>query len=129
MEALEPRRAAERAPAGPAAVEPLGLVADPDLAQLDAAVKPRRQVLHQLAKVDALLGGEEERDAVPREPDLHLGQIHLELAQLDALPAVLERLLFLLPVVVVLIEVFLGGLANDLARHVAGLLELDEHAL
>src|SRR5207342_3462536 len=119
VEALEPGRAAERTPAWTAAVETLGLVADADLPQLDPAVEARRQVLHQLAEVDAVLGREVERDAVTAEADLDLGQVHLQLAQLDPIAAVLECLALALAVVVLLVEILLGGLADDLARDVA----------
>src|SRR5262249_36108214 len=55
VELLEPGGAAERTPARAAAVQALGLVAYPDLAQLDARVEFRRQVLDQVAEVHALL--------------------------------------------------------------------------
>ena len=76
-----------------------------------------------------MLGREVEGEAVPVERDLDLGQVHLELAELDPLPAIVERLPLLGPVVVLLVQVLLGGLADDLAGHVAGTLELDQHPL
>src|SRR5262249_14812106 len=51
VEALHPRRAAERAPAGTAAVDAFRLVADADLPQLDARLEAAREVLHQLAEI------------------------------------------------------------------------------
>src|SRR4029453_669025 len=126
MEVLKPGRAAEGATARPAAVEPLGLVADADLAQLDPGAEAGRQVLDQLAEVDPVLGREVERDAVPGEGDLDLRQVHLELAGLDALAAELERLALAAAVVVLLVEILLLGLADDLPGHVAGPLELDQ---
>src|SRR6185369_12567450 len=124
-----PRRAAERPPARAAAVQALGLVTDADLAQLDAGLELAREILHQLAEVHALLGGEVERDPVAAERDLDLGELHLQLAQLHPLAAVVERLGLERGVLVLLVQVLLLGLADDLARDVAGALELDERGI
>src|SRR5207249_1602694 len=129
MEALHPGGAAERAAARAAAVQALRLVAHADLAQLDARLEAARQVLHELAEVHPLLGGEEEGDAVAPERHLDLGQIHLQLAQLDPLPAVVERLRLERAVLVFLVEILFFRLADDLARDVAGALELDERGI
>src|SRR5262245_2053612 len=129
VEALEPSRAAERAATRTAAIDPLGLVTEADLAKLEARVEARGEVAHQLAEVHAMLGGEIEGDPISGEPDLDFREIHLELAQLDPLLTILVGLGLLLAVVVFLVEVLFGRLANDLAGHVAGFLELDEVAL
>src|SRR5262245_406340 len=126
VEALHPGRAAERAAARAAAIQPLRLVANADLAELDAGLEPACQVLHQLAEVHALLGREVERDPVAAERHLDLGELHLELAELHPLAAVVERLRLEREVLVLLVEVLLLGLADDLARDAAGTLELDE---
>src|SRR5262249_20161258 len=80
-------------------------------------------VLHQLAEIDALIGGEVERDPVAPERHLDLGQLHLEIAQLDPLAAMLESLGLEGEVPVLLVEVFLLDLADDLARDAGGALE------
>src|SRR6185369_11010961 len=129
MELLEPGGAAHRSTARSAAVESLGLLAPPDLTQLDAGAEARRQVLDQLAKVDALIGGEEEGVAVAVEGHLDFGQFHQESARVDARAAVLEGLGLLLAVVILLVEILLFGLADDLAGYRAGTLELDEEGI
>jgi len=105
------------------------VVAHTDLAQLDPALELRREVAHQVAEVDAMLGGEVERDAVAAERHLDLGEVHLELAQLDPLLAVLERFALADGIVIELVQVLLGHLADDLARHVARTLELDQRRI
>src|SRR5438093_4178588 len=126
MEVLEPGRTAQRSPAWPAAIQAPGLFPQADLAQLDARTKTSRQVAHQRPEVHPLLGGEIEGDAVARERGLDLGQVHLELAHLDALVTIVERLGLARAVVVLLVEVFFGRFADDLAGHVAGALEADQ---
>src|SRR5262249_49864557 len=129
VEVLEPGRAAEGAAARAAAVEALGLVAHPDLAQLDPAPEAGGEVLDELAEVDPMLGREVEGDPVAGERHLDLGQVHLEVAGLDPLATMLERGRLEHAIVVVLVEVLLLGLADDLARHVARTLELDEQGI
>ena len=73
-------RAAQLPPARADAAHHLGLVAHPHLAQLDAVVQARRQVAHQLAEVDPLLGREVERGPVAAGRDL-------DPEELDAQPA------------------------------------------
>lgn len=58
-------RAAERTAADAEAAEHFGLVAHADLTQLDAGAEHAREVAHELAKVHAPLGGEEEHDLAP----------------------------------------------------------------
>src|SRR4029077_456843 len=56
-----------------------------------------------------------------------VGEIHFQLAQLDPLLAVLERLALEPLIAVVQVEVLFFGFADDLARDVARALELHEH--
>src|SRR5262249_45692238 len=61
----------------------LGLVADADLAHLDARLVGAGQVAHQLAEIDALLGQEVKDDALAAKEVLHVHQLHLEPALAD----------------------------------------------
>ena len=58
-------------PQTPRPAEHPRLVAGPDLAQLDPRLEPLDQVLHQLAEIDAVVGGEEEDELAAVEEALH----------------------------------------------------------
>ena len=70
-----------------------GLVAHPDLAQLDAHLEGRDQVAHQVAEVDALLGREEEQDLLLVQEVVRAHQLHVEAARGDPLARRLVGLL------------------------------------
>ena len=53
------------------------LVADADLAHVDAHVEMRRELAHELAEVDALLGLEVEHRVLAVEQVLHRNRVHL----------------------------------------------------
>src|SRR6202011_5030320 len=61
----EPRRGAILASAAAYAIQSLGLIAHPDLFQLDAGAEERREIAHQVAEIDALVGREVERELLP----------------------------------------------------------------
>src|SRR5262249_60620047 len=75
----------------------LGLVAHPDLPQLDPGLKLAGQVFDQLAEVHALLGQEVEDDPLAAEQVLDVYQLHLQLARADEAQARLVLLTLQLP--------------------------------
>ena len=81
----QPRRRAVLAAAAADAVEPLGFVAHADLLQLDARAEHRRELAHERAEVDALLGREVERQLLAIPLPLGVGQLHDEVVRLHAL--------------------------------------------
>src|SRR5690606_22224999 len=85
LELPQPRRAAELAPAPPDAAEQRRLVADADLSQLDPGAEGACQITDQLPEIDPALRGEVDRQLVPVELPLRLGDLHLEAEVLDPL--------------------------------------------
>ena len=83
----QPRRRAVLAAAAADAVEPLGFVAHADLLQLDARAEHRRELAHERAEVDALLGREVERELLAIPLPLGVGQLHDELVRLARAPS------------------------------------------
>ncbi len=63
-------------PQRPTPAEPRRLVAHADLAQLDPGAEGRRQVAHQLAEVDPLLGGEVDGELVAVPLPLGVADLH-----------------------------------------------------
>jgi hypothetical protein len=81
----EPDRGAVLAAAAADPVEALGLVAHADLLELDARAEHRREVAHELAEVDALLGREVEGDLLAVPLPLGVGELHDEAVGAHAL--------------------------------------------
>src|SRR5204863_6095590 len=75
LKLLQPRRAAELAPARTDAAGHLALVARADLLHVDACVEYLRELPSELAQVDALLTGDEERHLAAVERSLGLHQL------------------------------------------------------
>src|SRR5262249_6810192 len=75
LERLQERRAAQRAPAGAVAADHLGFVADADLAHLDPRAEFAGELAHQLAEIDAAVGGEVEHQLRSVERLLHFRQL------------------------------------------------------
>src|SRR5690606_31506983 len=74
----QPGRAAQLAPAAAHAAEQRRFIADADLLQLDARAEGAREVAHELAEVDASLGGEVDGELVAVELPLRLTDLHLQ---------------------------------------------------
>src|SRR5690606_28127828 len=74
----EPCRAAQFASAPPDAAQERRLVANADLAKLDPGAKRSCQLADELAEIDAPLRREVDRELVPVELPLGLGDLHLE---------------------------------------------------
>ena len=72
----QPTGDAELAAAATDAIQTLGFVARADLAQLDARAKQARQVPHERAEVDALLGGEVDRELALIPLPFGVGHLH-----------------------------------------------------
>src|SRR6185436_16921503 len=83
LERLQEGRAAERTAAGAVAAVHLRLVADADLAHFDSRPELGRQLAHQLAEVDAAVGGEIENQLRAVERLLDPRQLHAEAALAD----------------------------------------------
>ena len=81
--AQEPAAAAHHA-AAPHRAEHLRLVPDADLAQFDAGVVLAHQILYQFTKVDPGRGGKVKHQLAAIEQDLHIDELHVELAFPDA---------------------------------------------
>ncbi len=110
------RRAAEGPPADAQAAQHLRLVADADLAQLDAGVEHGSQALDQAAEVHPAVGREEEDDAGALEVALHVDQLHLQLVVQNFFLADLERILLFFPVSLHHGPVLWGGQAEQGAQ-------------
>ena len=98
-----------------------GLVANAHLAHVDVDVEPRREVAHELAEVDALLGREVEDGVVSVEHVLHVDGLDIEVALLGELAEDRLGLLALLLQFRHLDEVLLGRDADDGAQRRAQL--------
>ena len=98
-EIVQKLRAAERTAADAEAAEHFGLVAHADLTQLDAGAEHAREVAHELAKVHAPLGGEEEHDLAAVKAALHAHELHVQPALGDLPLADAEGILLALTVV------------------------------
>ena len=109
----EPARAAELAAAPAHAVQPLGLVARADLAQLDPRVKQAGEVAHQRAKVHALLGREVDRQVLLVPLPLGVGHLHREGVLLHPLHHLATHLRFVLVQPVGECRVVGAGAAHD----------------
>src|SRR6185503_13280857 len=83
LEGAQPGRAAEGAAARAVAAEHLGLVAHTDLPHLDPHAEVRREIAHQLAEVDARVGGVIEDEPRAVEQVLDPGQLHRQAALAD----------------------------------------------
>ena len=90
-ELRQERRAAELAPARADAAHHLGLVAHAHLAHLDARVNAAREVAHEVAEIDALLGREVERRAVAATVQLDAEHLDGQVSGLGALAREGER--------------------------------------
>src|SRR5688500_2775893 len=77
--------------ATPDAVEPLCLVTNADLLQLDAGAEERREIADEVAKVDALFGGEVEREFFPVPLPLCVGELHRQAVGTYAIHALAPR--------------------------------------
>ena len=102
----QPRRRAVLATAAADAAEPLGLVANADLLELDARAEQRRELAHEVPEVDALLGREVDRELAPVPLPLGVRQLHDEVVRLHALHGASSRDLVLLPQLLVPLHVF-----------------------
>ncbi len=67
----------------------------PDLAELDAHLEHRHEVLDQLPEIDAALRREEEQDLLLVQQVVGAHQLHVQAVMLDLLPAHLEGALLL----------------------------------
>src|SRR5581483_10524314 len=83
LERVQEGRAAQRAAAGAVPADHLRFVADADLAHLDARAEFARELAHQLAEVDARVGGEVEDQLRAVEGVLDARQLHREAALAD----------------------------------------------
>ena len=92
LEVPEERRAAERPAAAADAAHELRLVAHADLPQLDARAEHGREILDELAEIDAAIGREIEHDLVHVERVLDIDELHRELVLRNLLLADRERL-------------------------------------
>src|SRR5881392_439307 len=113
LELLQPRGAAQLAPARADSARHLGLVARADLLHLDARAQQLAQLAPQVAEVDPLLAREEEGDLARVEGRLGLDQLDREVPAAHQL----ERRAVVLPLP---LEVLI------LARQVAGVGLLDD---
>ena len=87
-----------------------GLVAHADLAHVDANVQRRGQILDELAKIDALLGGKVEHGLLAAKQVLDADRLHLEVELFDQTAEIDHGLVTLDGQVV-------GKLQVDVARH------------
>ena len=86
--------AAERPSADPDPSEDLCLVTDTDLTQLDPRAEYARQILYQVAEVDAAVRCKVEKDLAVVKCIFRLDQLHLQTAFQDLLSADLIRFFF-----------------------------------
>ena len=132
LERAQPGRAAQRPAARAVAAEHLRLVADANLAHLDAHPEVRGQIAHQLAEVDARLGRVIEDEARAVEHVLDLRQLHRQAALADLELRDALRLLLALLLLQPLHDVVPAGAADDDLRRIGGRLaplgELRRHA-
>lgn len=112
--------AAQLAPAAPDPVEPLGLVADPDLAQFDARAERRREVAHQVAEVHAPLGGEVDREPVAVPLPLRVAHLHLEAVGRDLLAHLAADVVLGAPQILGDLRVGGGGASHHPALRLGG---------
>ena len=114
VELAKPGGAAVLAAAAPDAGEPGGLIADPDLAELDAGAKMACEVADERAEVDPLLGGEVDGELVAVPLPLGIAHFHPEVVPLDPLHHRATGVLLLLAELVVLADLVLRGPAHHL---------------
>ena len=106
--------AQQRGPAaGGDAPEHLGLVAHADLAELDAGLEDRGEILHELAEVHLARRLEVEDDPAVIEEVVDLDQAHGQTEAIDLLHRDLEGADLTPPVGRVALEVAVRGLADD----------------
>src|SRR5262252_1283076 len=80
LERVEKRRAAERPAAGPVAAVHLGFVTHTDLPHLDTRTEFGGKLAHELAEIDAAVGGEVENQLRAVERLLDARELHAEAA-------------------------------------------------
>src|SRR5437867_12794942 len=120
LELLQPRGAAQLAPARPDPARHFGLVARADLLHLDARAQQLAQLAPQVAEVGPLLAPEEEGDLARVEGRLGLDQLDREVPaahQLERRPVVLP---LALEVLVLAREVARVGLLDDALEGTGG---------
>src|SRR5947199_397174 len=120
LELLQPRGAAQLAPARPDPARHFGLVARADLLHLDARAQQLAQLAPQVAEVGPLLAPEEEGDLARVEGRLGLDQLDREVPaahQLERRPVVLP---LALEVLVLARQVARVGLLDDALERAGG---------
>src|SRR5438477_9626491 len=120
LELLQPRGAAQLAPARPDPARHFGLVARADLLHLDARAQQLAQLAPQVAEVGPLLAPEEEGDLARVEGRLGLDQLDREVPaahQLERRPVVLP---LALEVLVLARQVARVGLLDDAPEGAGG---------
>ncbi|CDD39224.1 unknown [Collinsella sp. CAG:398] len=88
------------------------LVADADLAHVDARMEARGEVLHELAEVHAVLGGEVEDGFLSPEEILHPHRFHVEVVLLHKITETVHSLLAAASELIGSVEVGIGGYAQ-----------------
>ena len=93
LEVFQKPAAAERLTAKPQAAQHLALIAHADLAQLDAGVELRCQILDQLAEIDPVVSGEIKHQLAAVQRVLGIDQLHFQVMGGNALLTDMVRLL------------------------------------
>ena len=116
----EPGGAAVLPATAPDAGEAGGLVADPDLPQLDAGAEERGEIADQCPEIDPLLGGEVDGELVPVPLPLGVAHLHHEPVVADPLDHLPADLLLGAAAFLVAADVVGGGAADDRLERLFG---------
>jgi hypothetical protein len=120
LEAVQPRRTAERPSAGTVTPEHLGFIPGSDLPHFDACMEFRRKLPHELPEIDATFGSEIEDETRAIELLLGTRELHVQPALTNLQQRNPVRLLLPLLLLELGDDVFLCRPANDLGGGVTG---------